>query len=360
MRTLCTGFGYAAAWRRPEGNVSVNWPVIEAAGDEAASERAARRLWSLMQANPPETGRSDIYRLVDAHSQRDESTRRRPVVDELLGAASIGHTPRALIRHDVDSWQGMQQWQRWEERTGLTGVYLLRVPVAKGTRLDDGSTASYLTPPPDYQVEDATVREWAVAARERGSAVGLHYGSARPPIVHAESRRLRDALGLTGPLPASAHWLQSSGLTLCTLDELGFGWDFSLMDYLSYAVEPIPPGQPRHPGFLTGTTHPHLLWDLRRGDWLKLLGVPGGLEEVFVAGECPTTPTPSDIDAYIDHFGRQRGVIVLLWHSERFDLVEHLERLIDRLRQRGFAFVTTAELSPPVTRAPDHVFDPRA
>lgn len=340
--------------------MSINWPIIEAAGDEAASERAAHRLWSIMRTNPPETGRSDIYRLVDAHLQPNAGDRRRPMVDELLGAAPIGHAPRALIRHDVDSWHGMQQWQRWEEQTGLTGVYLLRSPAPEGTRLADGSTACYLTPPPDYEVEDAAVREWALAALERGSAVGLHYGSARPQIVRAESQRLRDALELTGPLPASAHWLQSSGLTLCTLDELDFGWDFSLMDYLSYAVEPIPPGQPRHPGFFTGTTHPHMLWDPRRGDWLKLLGVPGGLEEAFVAGECPTRPMRSDIDAYIEHFGRQRGVIVLLWHGERFDLVEHLERLIDRLRQRGFAFVTTTDLSLPITRAPNRVFDPRA
>jgi len=340
--------------------MTVNWPLIDAAGDKAASERAARRLWSIMRTGPPETRRSDIYRLVDAHLQPNASARRRPIADELLGAAPIGQAPRALIRHDVDSWHGMQQWQRWEEQTGLTGVYLLRAPAPEGTRLDDGSTASYLTPPPDYDVEDATVREWALAALERGSAVGLHYGSARPQIVRAESRRLRDALGLTGPLPASAHWLQSSGLTLCTLDELGFGWDFSLMDYLSYAVEPIPPGQPRHPGFFTGTTHPHRLWDPQRGDWLKLLGVPGGLEEVFVAGDCPTRPTPSDIDAYIDHFDRHRGVIVLLWHGERFDLVEHFERLIDRLRQRGFAFVTTTDLGLPITHAPDSIFDPRA
>jgi len=340
--------------------MSVNWPIIEAAGDEAASGRAARRLWSIMHTSPPEMGQSDIYRLVDAHLRPDESARRRPIVDELLGAESIAHTPRALIRHDVDSWQSMQQWQRWEEQTGLTGVYLLRAPLPEGTRLDDGSTASYLTPPPDYDVEDAAVREWVVGAGERGSVVGLHYGSACPQIVRAESRRLRDALELAGALPASAHWLQSSGLTLCTLDELDFGWDFSLMDYVSYAVEPIPPGQPRHPGFFTGTTHPHRLWDPRRGDWLKLLGVPGGLEEVFVAGECPTRPSPSDIDAYVDHFDRQRGAIVLLWHGERFDLVEHLERLIDRLRRRGFAFVTTADLPLPVTTAPDRVFDPRA
>jgi len=110
------------------------------------------------------------------------------------------------------------------------------------------------SPPTDYAVEDAAVCEWALAALERGSGVDLHYGSARPQIVRAESRRLRDALKLTGPLPASAHWLQSSGLTLCTLGELGFGWDFSLMDYLSYAAEPIPAGQPRHPGFFTDTT----------------------------------------------------------------------------------------------------------
>jgi len=337
-----------------------NWPRIEAAGDEAASTRASERLWSIMRTSPPETGRSDVYRLVDAHLQPDASDRRRPIVDELLGAPPIEQTPRALIRHDVDSWRGMQQWQQWEEKTGLTGVYLLRAPLPEGTPLDDGSTASYLTPPPDYQVEDAAVREWALAALERGSGVGLHYGSGHPPIIRAESRRLRDALGLTGPLPASAHWLQSSGRTLCTLDELGFGWDFSLMDYLSYAAEPIPPGQPRHPGFFTGTTHPHLLWDPRREDWLTLLGVPGGLEEVFVAGECPTKPTPADIDAYIEHFRRHRGLIVLLWHSERFDLVEHLERLVDRLRERDFTFVTTAALKAPVTRTARQVFDPRA
>ncbi|HUW83168.1 MAG TPA: hypothetical protein VMZ31_10265 [Phycisphaerae bacterium] len=338
----------------------VNWPVIEAAGDEVASRRAAQRLWSIMRTSPPETGRSDIYRLVDAHLQPKASARRSPIVDVLLGASPVEHTPRALIRHDVDSWRGMEQWQQCEEKTGLTGVYLLRAPVPESARLDDGSTASYPTAPPDYDVEDAAVREWASAALARGCQVGLHYGSARPQIVRAESRRLRDALGLTGPLPASAHWLQSSGLTLCTLDELGFGWDFSLMDFLSYAVEPIPPDQPRHPGFLTGTTHPHLLWDSQREDWLNLLAVPGGLEEVFVAGECPTPPTLEDIDAYIEHFRRHHGVIVLLWHSHRFDLLEHLERLVDRLRGRDFTFVTAADLSLPITRAPDSVFDPRA
>lgn len=88
--------------------------------------------------------------------------------------------------------------------------------------------------------------------------------------------------------------------------------------------------------------------------------MPGGLEEVFVAGECPTTPQPADIEAYIELFRRHRGVIVLLWHSERFDLVEHLERLVDRLRELDFTFVTTADLTPPAGARADGISDPRA
>ena len=81
---------------------------------------------------------------------------------------------------------------------------------------------------------------------------------------------------------------------------------------------------------------------------------------MFVAGECPTSPTPKDIDVYIEHFRRHRGVIVLLWHSQCVDLLEHFERLVDRLRQRNFTFVTAVDLSLPITPAPDSVFDPRA
>jgi len=53
-------------------------------------------------------------------------------------------------------------------------------------------------------------------------------------------------------------------------------------------------------------------------------------------------------------------VLVLLWHSERFDLVERLEGLVDRLAEQGFAFVTTADLVGPARSEPDSIVDPRA
>lgn len=169
---------------------------------------------------------------------------------------------------------------------------------------------------------------------------------------------MRDALDLPARIPASAHWLQSSGQTLAALDELGVGCDFSLMDFESCSLE-IPPDEPRHPGFLTGTTHPHLLWDPSEGRPLNLLAVPGALEENFVAGRTPTRPGPADIERYIDLFVRHRGVLVLLWHTERFDLAGHLERIVDRLRERAFRFITTDDLTGP---SPGHTAitnDPR-
>ena len=335
-----------------------DWPTITAAGSAADSQRAGELLWSVMRTRPPAEGLSFLYRLVDAHLRPDPGDRRRPVVDELLAPPPAEQTPRALIRHDVDSWEGMESWQRWEQKMGLASVYLLRAPLPEGTRLADGTRATYPTPPPDYNVEDASVGELVSAGLARGCQFGLHYASAQPAVVRAECRRLRDALGLSGPLPASSHWILSSGATLAALDDLGSSHDLCVMDYESYATE-IPPGQPRHPGFLTGTTHPHLLWDPRRGRWLKLLAVPGGLEEVFVSGESPTVPEPADIERYVELFRRHRGVIVLLWHSERFDLAECLERLVDRLRELGFSFVTTVDLEVPAPVAPDSVSDPR-
>ena len=335
-----------------------DWPTIEAASSQADSDRAGELLWSAMRTRPPEQGLSCLYKLVDAHLRPDCGNRRRPVVDELLGDPPAGQTPRALVRHDVDSWAGMEQWQQWERKMDVAGVYLLRAPLPEGARLADGTGAAYPTPPPDYNVEDDFVGEFVSAGLERGCRFGLHYGSARPGLVRAECWRLRDALGLSGALPASSHWIQSSGVTLAALDELGFTHDFCLMDFESYAAE-IPPDEPRHPGFLTGTTHPHLLWDPRRRRWLKLLAAPGALEEVFVAGKCPTIPEPADIEGYIELFRRHRGVIVLLWHGERFDLVEHLERLVDRLRELDFTFVTTADLNAPTQGDAESTPDPR-
>jgi hypothetical protein len=340
-----------------EANVG-DWPTIAAAGSRADSDRAAERLWSVMRTRPPEAGLSYLYRLVDAHLRPEPGHRRRPVVDELLAPPPTEQTPRALLRHDVDSWEGMEQWRQWEGKMDLAGVYLLRAPLPEGARLADGTVATYPTGPPDYDVEDASVGELVSAGRERGCEFGLHYGSAWPAVVRAECRRLRDALGLSGPLPASSHWIQSSGATLAALDELGVEHDLCLMDYESYAAE-TPPDQPRQPGFLTGTTHPHLLWEPRRRRWLKLLAVPGALEEVFVAGVCPTVPEPGDVERYLELFLRHRGVIVLLWHSERFDLVEHLERLVDRLRELQFTFVTTAELKVSPGSDAEGIADPR-
>lgn len=335
-----------------------DWPTIEAASSEADSQRAGELLWSVMRTRPPREGLSLLYRLVDAHLRPDPSHRRRPVVDELLRPPPPEQAPRALIRHDVDSWQGMEQWQQWEAKMGLAGVYLLRAPLPEGTWLADGTRATYPTPPPDYNVEDASVGELVSAGLKRGCEFGLHYASAQPAVVRAECERLREALGLSAPLPASSHWILSSGATLAALDELGLTHDLCLMDYDSYATE-IPTGEPRHPGFLTGTTHPHLLWDPQRRRWLKLLAVPGALEEVFVAGQTPTVPEPADIERYIQLFRRHRGVIVLLWHSERFDLAEHLERLVARLRELGFAFVTTADLMAPTPADAEGIPDPR-
>ena len=323
-----------------------NWPTIGAAANEADSARAGELLWSVMRTRPPEQGLSLLYRLVDAHLRPDPSHRRRPVVDELLAPPPADQVPRALIRHDVDGWAGMQQWPQWERRLGVAGVYLLRAPLPEGTRLADGTRATYPTPPPDYNVEDGVVRDFVSAGLERGCQFGLHYASANPAAVRAECQRLRDALGLSGPLPASSHWILSSGATLAALDESGISHDFCLMDFESFSTE-IPPGEPRQPGFLTGTTHPHLLWDAHRRRWLRLLAVPGALEECFVAGEYPTIPDPADIERYVELFRRHRGVIVLLWHGERFDLAEHLERLIDRLRHLEFTFITTDDLKAP-------------
>jgi len=335
-----------------------DWPTIGAAGSAADSQRAGELLWSVMRTRPPAEGPSFLYRLVDAHLRGEPGSRRRPVVDELLAAPPPEQAPRALLRHDVDSWSGMEQWQQWESEMSLAGVYLLRAPLPEGARLADGGRASYPTPPPDYDIEDGFVGELVSAGLERGCRFGLHYASAEPAAVRAECRRLRDALGLSGPLPASSHWILSSGATLAALDELGVSHDFSLMDFESYAAE-IPPGQPRRPGFLTGTTHPHLLWHPRRRRWLKLLAVPGALEENFVAGECPTKPEPADVEGYLELFARHRGVLVLNWHSERFDLVAHLQRLVDRLRELGFAFITTADLAAPAAPTAGSIPDPR-
>lgn len=335
-----------------------DWPTIGAAGTDADSRQAGELLWSVMRTRPPGQGLSFLYKLVDAHLRPQPGRRRRPVVDELLAPPPPEQAPRALIRHDVDSWKGMEQWRQWERKMGVAGVYLLRAPLPEASRLADGTRASYPTPPPDYNVEDSFVDEFVSAGLERGCEFGLHYASADPAVVRGECRRLRDALGLSGPLPASSHWILSSGATLAGLDGLGFSHDFCLMDYESFSLE-IPLGEARHPGFLTGTTHPHLLWDPRRRRWLNLLAVPGAMEEVFVAGECPTAPAPADVERYIELFRRHRGVIVLLWHGERFDLAEHLERLVDRLRELGFSFITSGELKAP-TPAGETVWDPRA
>jgi len=71
-------------------------------------------------------------------------------------------------------------------------------------------------------------------------------------------------------------------------------------------------------------------------------------------------PSAADIERYIQLFRRHRGVLVLLWHSERFDLVERLEGLVDRLAEQGFAFVTTADLVATARSQPDSIGDPRA
>ena len=335
-----------------------DWPTIRAAANEADSAGAGELLWSVMRTRPPQEGLSFLYRLVDAHLRPGPSRRRRPVVDELLAPPPADQAPRAIIRHDVDGWKDMEQWAGWERRLGVAGVYLLRAPLPEGSRLADGTRATYPTPPPDYNVEDSVVRDFVSAGLERGCQFGLHYASPDPAAVGDECRRLRDALGLSGPMPASSHWILSSGATLAALDESGVSHDFCLMDFESFSAE-IPRGEPRHPGFLTGTTHPHLLWDAPRRRWLKLLAVPGALEECFVAGEYPTTPDPGDIERYFELFRRHRGVIVLLWHGERFDLAEHLERLIDRLRQLAFTFITTADLAAPAADD-EGTPDPRA
>ncbi len=335
------------------------WPRIHAAASRADSDLIGALLWSIMRTTPARDGHSCLYDLVDAHLRPEPTRRRRPVVDEMLGQAPASQIPRALIRHDVDSWAGMEQWVDWHGRMNLPGVYLLRSPLPEGTLLPRGATATYPFSPPDYRVEDGRVCGLVEAALAEGSQFGLHYASASPEVAAAESRRLREALHLAGPLPAGAHWLFSSGLTLEKLDESGIRWDFSLMDYDSYATA-IPDGEPTHPGFLTGTTHPHLLFSPARRRWLDLLGVPGGLEEVFVAGQCPTRPERPDLENYLEMFRRHRGLLVLVWHSQRFDLVEHLERLVDKLLEMGFTFVTATALKPPPRPGPDSVADPRA
>jgi hypothetical protein len=335
-----------------------SWPNIVPAKNPADSQRAAEQLWSVMGTRPPADGPCYVYRLVDAHLRPQSASRRRPVVDELLAPPTEGQVPRVLLRHDVDSWEGMERWLDWERRRGPRGVYLLRCQMPEGATLSDGTRAAYLTPPQDYNVEDRHVRDVVEAGLKQGCRFGLHYGSARLALVQAEYSRLRDALDLPAKIPASAHWLQSSGQTLAALDDLGVCCDFSLMDFESCSIE-IPPGEPRHPGFLTGTTHPHLLWDMHQQQWLNLLAVPGALEENFVAGRMPTRPGPADIDRYIDLFVRHRGVLVLLWHAERFDLAGHLERIVDRLRELAFRFITTDDLVPPIPGGVETVDDPR-
>ena len=145
------------------------------------------------------------------------------------------------------------------------------------------------------------------------------------------------------------------------LDDLGISHDFSFMDFASYAGRPIPAGVPAHPGFPTGTTHAHLMWDPVQGRWLRLLAVPGALEEEFVAGRCPTAPREEDIGAYLDLFAEHRGVLVLNWHTDRWELVSFLEALVEKLLGGGFSFITTADLraepAPEPTR--DEIADPR-
>jgi hypothetical protein len=272
------------------------------------------------------------------------------VVDDLLGAPDGSGRPSAILRHDCDDALHLEQWEQWGSKLGLPSVTLLRAPLRPGERLADGSAPEYVMPPPEYDIGEPRISAFVERGRARGCEFGLHYASARPEVVRAEAARFEEATGLRPPYPASAHWLQSSGETIRALDALGVSHDFSFMDYASYAGEQIPVGAPAHPGFATGTTHAHRMWDTRAGRWLNLIAIPGALEEDFIAGRCPTVPDPEDIEAYLEFFARYRGTLVLNWHTERWDLLSQLEDLVHRLWDTGFTFITPSRL--PVTSAP--------
>ena len=323
---------------------------------EQQSARAARLLWGVMTTETQASGYSLIYERFPSYLDQNELDRRRPVVDEMLGLPAGAKGPRAILRHDCDDALDLDRWAEWESRRGIHSVTLLRAPVAA-----DGRRPEYLVAPPNYDVEEDRIGRFVEEGRARGCEFGLHYSSPHPTVVRAELARLRAATGLAPPLPASAHYLQSSGATLRALDELGVSHDFSFMDFASYAGRAIPPGVPAHPGFPTGTTHAHLMWDPLEGRWLRLVAVPGALEEEFVAGRCPTAPSDRDIGAYLDLFAQHNGLLVLNWHTDRWELVSFLEALVEELQQRGFTFITTADLRPqvPPESSRGEVTDPR-
>lgn len=143
-------------------------PTIKAAQSAGHSHRAAQLLWSVMSTRPPQDGPCYLYRLVDAHLRPQSASRRRPVVDEMLAPPPEDQGPRVLLRHDVDSWAGMERWLDWERQRGLRGVYLLRCQIQEGSRLPDGTRAAYLTPPQDYSIEDRLVRQAVEAGLQLG------------------------------------------------------------------------------------------------------------------------------------------------------------------------------------------------
>lgn len=323
---------------------------------EEQSARAARLLWGVMTTETQAPGYSLIYERFPSYLDQNEPDRRRPVVDEMLGLPASAKGPRAILRHDCDDALDLDRWAEWESRRGIQSVTLLRAPVAA-----DGRHPEYLVAPPNYDVEEDRIGRFVEEGRARGCEFGLHYSSPHPTVVRAELARLRAATGLAPPLPASAHYLQSSGTTLRALDGLGVSHDFSFMDFASYAGRAIPPGVPAHAGFPTGTTHAHCLWDPLEGRWLRLVAVPGALEEEFVAGRCPTVPRDEDVGAYLDLFAEHNGLLVLNWHTDRWELVSFLEVLVEELRRRGFTFITTADLrlQLPPESSRGEVTDPR-
>jgi hypothetical protein len=338
------------------------WPrVAPGALTEDESRRAARLLWGVMGTEAPASGSCPVYERFPAYLEQGESERRRPVLDEMLGARERSAGPYVILRHDCDDALDLERWEEWESRLGLVSVTLLRAPVRPGRRAADGSTPHYIMPPPNYDVAEERIGRFIERGVARGCEFGLHYSSPQPAVLEAEVERLRAATGLAPPFPASAHWLQSSGASMRALDRLGVSHDFSFMDFASYASREIPPGAPAHPGFATGTTYPHVMWDCGTGRWLRLIAIPGALEEEFVAGRCPTRPSGADIASYLDVFARQRGLLVLNWHTDAWALVTHLENVVNELRERGFAFVTTSQLRPAGVLKADQaeIADPR-
>jgi len=320
--------------------VSHNPPQIASLGAEFQAT-AAGLLWSVMYSEADPGEHPMIYDLFTTYLEQPESSRRRPVLDEWLGPPAEPR-PRAIVRHDVDCWQGTEKWLEIEDKLGIRSTFLVRAQ-------RQGASAEGYAPgrkPPDYRFDEPRVLEFVQTAAAGGWQIGLHYGSAVPAVVRREAADLRKAFEPAEIAVASAHWLESSAATIRELDRLGFAFDMSFLDWRSYMTE-IGPDQPCHPGFPTGTTHPHLLWDPKQGRFLNLVAIPGALEEDFVGGRCPSKPDPQDIEKYIRYFKTYGGVLVLLWHPDRIDLIGHFENLVKQLQDAGFEFTLPADLSRP-------------